>query len=307
MPLWRRLRRRFYWLLIWKLLLLAWVLPLAWGRGLCTGLARLALRLRPRERLVALGNLARAFPEMAVSEREALLREAVDHLGRNLFHTLATPRLLQRAQTVIEEIPVGADNKSIDDWLKELAAEGRGVFVLTGHIGCWELAGAWIARNLAARQEGPFGVVTGTIHNPAVDRLIQERRQSLGLKVLPREDGVRPLIRFLKAGGVVAVLQDQRTRVRNLEVPFFGVPTPTPAAMAVLALKYDIPVLPVVGVWDEARRVQVMHHLPPIRPADFAADDQVGFLTSCNAALEKFIRRNPEQWVWFHQRWNPER
>jgi len=301
----RRLRRRFYWLLSWMLLQLAAVVPLSWGRGLCTGLARVAYRVRPRERMVARDNLARAFPEIPAAARHDILRRAVDHLGRNLFQTLAAPRLLNRPGAVIEEIPLAADNKSIADRIVELAAAGRGVFVLTGHIGCWELAGAWVAQVLAAHDLGALGVVTGTIHNPPVDRLVQQRRLALGMRVLPRTAGAGPLIRFLKAGGVVAVLQDQHTRVRNLDVPFFGSLAPTPAALAALALKYGIPVLPVVGVWDEQRQVQVMHHLAPIRPEEFAAGEQVKFLTSCNAALEEFIRRNPEQWVWFHQRWKP--
>ena len=281
-------------------------MPLGWGRGLCSGLAQLALRLRRRERELAVANLAKALPEMTPQERTRLLHSATKHLGRNLFHTLAAPRMLATSGAVIEENPLAADNKTIAQWLVELGAEGRGVFVLTGHIGCWELAGGWIAQTLAAHDLGPAAAITGTIHNPPVDRLIQDRRRSLGFQVLPREQGAGPLIRLLKAGGFVAVLQDQRTRVRNIDVPFFGIPAPTPTGMAALALKYGVPVLPVAGVWDEAQKALVMRHLPPIRPEEFAPDDQLGFLTKCNGALEEFIRRNPEQWVWFHRRWNPE-
>ncbi len=307
LPLWRRLRRRFYWLLVWCLLRLAEVLPLAWGRHLCTALARLAFRLRRKERVLAAENLARALPEETPAARREILTRAVDHLGPNLVHTLAAARMLRTPGAVIEEFSSPADNKSIGDWLVELADAGRGVFVLTGHIGCWELAGGRLAQIMRERNLGTLGVITGTIHNPAVDRLIQRQRRNLGVHVLPREAGARPLVRFLKDGGVVAVLQDQNIRARNLDVPFFGLPTPTPVGMAALALRYGIPVLPVVGVWDESRRVQVMHHLPPIRPEKFASDDQFGFLKCCNSALETFIRRNPEQWVWFHRRWNPER
>lgn len=282
-------------------------MPLSWGRNLCTGLARLAFALRPKERRLATENLARAFPEQTEETRLRILRNAVDHLGPNLFHTLAAKRMLSTPGAVIEDFSRSADNKPIGEWLAELTRAGRGVFILTGHIGCWELAGGWVAATLRAQRLGPLGVVTGTIHNPPVDRLIQRQRQRLGLQVLPREQGAGPLIRFLKGGGVVAVLPDQRTSVRNLDVPFFGHPAPTPVGLAALSLKYGVPVLPVVGVWDAERQVQVMHHLPPIRPEEFESDDQFGFLTSCNAALEKLIRRNPEQWVWFHQRWNPER
>lgn len=285
---------------------MAGIVPLSWGRAWCVGLARLALRMRPVERDIARANIALAFPELSPSAREKLLGNTATGLGRNLWQTLAAPRLLRDPRAIVEESPPGADNLSIGEQLESLAAAGRGVFVLTGHIGCWELAGGWVAGTLAARGLGPLGVVTGTIHNPPVDRLLQERRRQLGLHVLAREAGAGPLLRFLRQGGVVAVLQDQYTSVRNLPVPFFGRPAPTPVGLAALALRYDIPVLPIVGVWDEANRRQVMHQLPPIRPADFVPQDQLGFLIRCNEALELFIRRNPAQWVWFHQRWNPE-
>jgi lauroyl/myristoyl acyltransferase len=234
-------------LLALTLLRLAEILPLDWGRGLCTGLARLAYRVRPSDRRLALENLARAFPQASVADRQFILRSAVDHLGINLFHTLAASRMLERPGAVIEETRPGADNISIGKQLAGLAARDRGVFVLTGHIGCWELAGGWLAQTIAARSLGKLGVVTGTIHNPPVDRLIQRRRRDLGVEVLPREAGAGPLIRYLKSGGVVAVLQDQRISVRNMDVPFFGTEAPTAVGLASLALKYSIPILPSHG------------------------------------------------------------
>lgn len=288
------------------MLRLAQVVPLRVGRAAGSGLARLAWHLRPAERRLATANLARALPELGVDERQGILRDAKVYLGRNLFHTLAAPRLVRNSQAVIEDVSVGADNQSIGAWLSELAAPGRGVLIVTGHLGCWELAGAWVARILAERGLGRLGVVTGTIHNPAVNRLLQRHRRALGLQVLPRESGAAPLVRFLKQGGVVAVLPDQQTRSRNLDVPFFGLPAPTPVGVAALALKYGISVLPVAGVWDEERRAQIMRCQPPLRPKEFAPNDQRGFLTQVNLALEIFIRRNPEQWVWFHRRWKPE-
>ncbi len=82
---------------------------------------------------------------------------------------MAAPRLVQCPQAVIEDVPAGADNQSIGAWLSELAAAGRGVIVLSGHIGCWELAGGWVARTLAERGLGRLGVGTDSpgLHNPA--------------------------------------------------------------------------------------------------------------------------------------------
>lgn len=296
---WRRARRRFYWLLTVVFLRMADRLPIETGRLLGARLARLATGFRPRERRVAIANLDRVFPELDADRRKRLLAEAVTALGYNLFDTLAAGRLLATDGQVREE------NPGVGEALSEMAAQGRGVFILTGHFGCWELLGGYLARELKRRGFDGLGVVTGTVHNPAVDKLLQDRRRSLGMIVLPREQGAAPLLRYLRDGGVVAVLQDQHTRVQNLEVPFFGVPAPTPVGLARLALRHDIPVLPVAIARNPIDGRHVVIRRPPLefkRTGDHD-DDIQGFLESCNRELEYFIRRNPAEWVWFHERW----
>jgi KDO2-lipid IV(A) lauroyltransferase len=305
--LWRRIRRRFYWLLTVVMLQMADLVPVAVGRRFCAGMARLAMRLRPKDRLVAETNLARAFPELDQQKRRCLLKESTEALGLNLFDTLAAGRLLENGGSVVEESGPAAGSPRVGDVLADLAAKGRGVFILTGHLGCWELLGGWLARELRARGLDGLGVVTGTVRNPPVDRLLQGRRRGLGMTVLPREAGAGPLIRYLKSGGIVAVLQDQNTLVQNLDIPFFGEPAPTPAGLARLALRYGIPVLPVAIARDGPNNRHLVVHRPPLvfKEAGRADEDVESFLTLCNNELEYFIRRNPAEWVWFHRRWKP--
>lgn len=231
--------------------------------------------------------------------------ESVEALGLNLFDTLAAGRLLAKGDSVVEESGPIAGKPPVLDVLADLAAAGRGVFILTGHLGCWELLGGWLARELRARGLDGLGVVTGTIRNPPVDRLLQGRRRALGMTVLPREAGAGPLIRYLRSGGIVAVLQDQNTRVQNLEIPFFGEPAPTPAGLARLVMRYGIPVLPVAIARDRRTNRHLVIHRPPLvfKGTGNIDDDVEDFLTLCNAQLEYFIRRNPAEWVWFHHRW----
>lgn len=297
----RRARRRFYWLLALGLLRLADWVPVSVGRDLCASVARLGLMTRAKDREIAYANLSRAFPDLDVSGRKRLLGEATVALGHNLFDTLAARRILEDGCFVREE----AGSESVVEVLAHLASAGRGVFILTGHLGCWELLGGWLANELSARGMNSLGVVTGTIHNPSVDRLLQDRRRGLGMTVLPREKGAAPLLRFLRSGGVVAVLQDQNTSVRNLDIPFFGEPAPTPEGLARLALRYGIPVLPVAIYREPGKPGHVVSQLPVLQYKGTAmGDNQVEeFLTLCNEQLEIFIRRNPAQWVWFHRRW----
>ncbi len=278
-------------------------MPLKTGRWAGRNLARLGAALRPLDCRRAEANLALAFPEKDDISRHKIFRDSIIALGENFYDTLATPGLLNRDQFIGEEMVQGT--AALADELQELARGGQGVLILTGHLGCWELLGGWLSRCVAQAGLGQLAVVTGSIHNAPVDRLIQQRRQDLGMKVLPREKGAAPLLRHLQAGGVAAVLLDQNTRVENLPIPFFGQDAPTPMGFARIALRYGIPILPVVlakrGTGHQVRRSEA--RVCPERQQDH--DEALReLLLWCNQKLESFIRRNPTEWVWFHQRWS---
>jgi Kdo2-lipid IVA lauroyltransferase/acyltransferase len=240
---------------------------------------------------------------MDTSERKRIFQDSIVALGENFYDTLAAPELLQNNSLITEEVVQGQG--SLADVLQELGQGGQGVLILTGHLGCWELLGGWLTECVAAAGLGQLAVVTGSIHNAPVDRLIQKRRQKLGMKILPRDQGAAPLLRHLRSGGVVAVLLDQNTRVENLPIPFFGQEAPTPVGFARIALRYGIPIVPVVlaksGSGHQVRRAAAQ---VPEAVGQDSEEALKELLLWCNQKLENFIRRNPIEWVWFHQRWS---
>lgn len=303
-PLWRRARRRAYWMLLAGLLAAADRMPLVWVLAICRVLAALAWQVRPREVALARRNLAAAFPERDAADIENLARESARAAGRNLFTALAAGRVLEK-EIIRERGPRDDEDRTLTQVVGQLQQRGRGVFFLTGHIGSWEMLGAHAAGMFAAAGLGRLGVVTGTLHNPPVNRLVQQRREKLGMKVLPREEGLRPVLRHLASEGLVAFLLDQNTHTRNRAVPFFGRPAPTPEAMALVALQKGIPVVPLALI-PMGNRFEV-HWLNPLEPAGPPDEPDLrlleDYLARCNRALETLIARNPAQWVWFHDRW----
>ncbi len=296
----RRLRRRFYLALTRGVLAAAGRLPAGAGRSLCRGLAALAWRIRPRERARARQNLARAFPQLAPPARDRLLRASAAALGETLFATLTADRMAAAGfPGVVAPTDLAGDDAAAA--CRRALAPGRGAILLTGHIGCWELLGAWLAARL-----GGLAVVTGTVHNPAVDALVQDRRRALGMEPLPRKAGIRPVLRQLAQGRMVGVLLDQNTRAASVPAPFFGHPAPTPIVVAKLALRRGLAVVPAAMVRRDD--CWVVEHLPALLPESAAdprrAEDVVAFTARCNEALQTLIVRNPEQWVWFHRRWD---
>ncbi|MDY0109188.1 MAG: lysophospholipid acyltransferase family protein [Candidatus Krumholzibacteria bacterium] len=293
LPLWRRLRRWFWYQVAVTMLATVHAMPPTAGRRLCRSLAAVGLRLRRREREMARRNLTLVFPERSLAWREELLGEAAAALGENLYAALTVERQAARGFPAVVEA-AGPDGSGLVDCLRDLQQARCGVILLAAHIGCWELLGAW----LAARLDRP-AVITGTVRNPAVDHLLQARRRRLGLEPLPRDAGARPLLRALARGAVVGVLLDQNTGAANIEAPFLGHPAPTPVGPLRVAKRYDVPLVPAALVREDDR--WVVRHLAAIEPA--AAPDVAALATVCNAAIARLVRRNPAQWVWFHDRW----
>ncbi len=292
LPWWRRLRRRVYHLLAVLVLGTVRRLPAAWGRALCRGAATLAWRVRPRERELARRNVAHVFPHWSPGRQRRLLREARTSLADNLHVALTLPARVRRGLPEVEGEAALAR-------LRELLARGRGVVILTGHFSCWELLGAWLARRL-----GRLTVVTGTIHNPPVDRLVNGWRREAGLTTVPRGEGLAPLLAALRRGEAVALLPDQALAAPSAMVPFCGRPAPTVTGPARLALAAGAPLLPMaLAKRDGVAGLYEVVALPPLEPRGDGPDDVLELTGRINAALSTLLLRNPAEWVWFHDRW----
>ncbi len=284
--------------------------PPAVGRLLGRRLGRCALALRRREKARGLANLAAAYPELEPQAREKLLTESAVMLGGNFFDMIAARKLARDegrfGYAAGEEKRYGG----LAGQMGRLLDQGRGLILLTCHLGSWELLGVRVARELERLGRGPLAVVTGTVHNEPVDRLLQARRRAAGLLPVPRRDGLRPLLEHLRQGGAAAFLLDQKLADGDPVATFFGRPAPTPDGMAKLAVRMGVPVLPVAMAWDAASGRHLIHRLPVLNAGPAVADAEpagrereLALQQECQSALEALIRRNPEQWVWFHDRW----
>ncbi len=294
LPLWRRLRRHFWYVAARAASVLVGSLPAAPGRRLCRELAWLAYRYRRQERELARANLELVFPERPAAWRERLLHGCARALGENLHAALTLERQAARGfpDVAEEPAPAGQDLAAV---LRSLQARGRGALLITAHLGCWELLGAW----LAARLDRP-AVVTTTVRNPAVDRLLQDRRRAVGLDPLPREAGIRPVLRALARGAIVGVLVDQNVRAPGSDLAFLGRPAPTALGPFRLAARRGVPLVPAVVVRVQGR--WLVRHAAPIWPRP--GQEAAALAVRCNEVLSRWIVSHPEQWVWYHDRWN---
>ncbi len=184
-------------------------------------------------------------------------------------------------------------------FLEEALGKGRGAICITAHYGAWEL----IPRAVVLLGHRT-GVVGRRLSGSAADTRLGRLRSMHDVTVLDRASGARPLLGLLRTNAAVGILIDQDTTAVESEfVDFFGLPALTPTGPARMAVRFGIPVVPLHLV----RRTDGSHLLvieEALDPGAFTGDDGHVRLTShLNAIIEGWIRADPSQWIWFHERW----
>jgi len=288
------MRQRLEFGLVWLLVRSLGLLPRGVARQLGGAIGWLAYTAIPRLRRVGLKNLALAFPEKPESERETILREMYRYLGWQLAEFCQMPGYTrERANRLIRD-------QGLENYLAA-RQRGKGVLVLTGHLGAWELSSFY--HSLAGY---PMGMIIRTLDNPWVNRLVNDIRTQHGNRVLPKDDFARGLIAAMRAGETVGVLMDTNmTPPQGVFVDFFGHSACTASGVARVALRTGAAVLPGFMVWEPAEKKYVLHFLPELQLVDTgdAERDATTNTQTFTSALENVIRKYPEQWLWVHRRW----
>lgn len=282
--------------------------PPAVALWLADGIAWLLYRLVPSRRRVALENLAAAYPDLNPGGADALVRGMYRHFVRAVVEALLLGRKLHLTnwRSFLTLYPATG-------LPRVMLAPDRAALLVTGHFGNWEMLGF---------ATGAMGfksyAIARVLDNPHLERYTRRLRQSSGQTLIAKKDDFDRLTGVLKAGAKVGTLADQDAGPRGVFVDFFGRPASTHKAVALMAVEFDA-VLVVLGV---PRVDRALHPAAPpapglesvfyavevedvIDPRDYAASpDAVRAITQrYTSALERVIRRHPEQYFWLHRRW----
>lgn len=279
---------------VWALAKLLGLPPRPVARTLGAGIGCLAFYATPRLRRTGLRNLEIAFPEMAIGERERILRGLYRNLGWHLVEFCRMPRLSQeKARDFLRY-------DGLEHYLRA-RDEGKGVLILTAHLGAWELSSFY-----HSLMGYPMTVVARTLDNVYVDRFVNRIRQLHGNRVINKDDFARGLLAAMSRGETVGILMDTNmTPPQGVFVDFFGRLAATGSGVARIALKTGARVLPGFLLWDGNSRGYVLRFGPPISlpsTGDYETDSVAG-TAILTRVLEDWIRRYPDQWLWVHRRW----
>ncbi len=241
----------------------------------------------------ATDNLSRAFPDLAPAEIGQLVEKTFAHLGCSAVEMLRIDKF--RGKQDLDKY----FSFSGLEHLRQAYALNRGVFLLSGHVGFWEV-GTFFMPQLGF----PVDFVAKRMKNPYVDRYFTKLREAGGGSLIESRHGARKIVRALSRNRGVAVLLDQHIKPsEGVEVNFFNRPAFTTPIIAQIAIKQGIPVVPVFvyRTADHHYRVEVQPILKlggevstkAIRAASQLFTDKI----------EEAVRREVSQWFWVHRRW----
>lgn len=238
-------------------------------------------------------QIAAAFPELNHDAVVDLARESYRHLGRAFIETALLDALGRQGVLDLVELVQGWEI------VEDVMAKGRGAVMVTGHIGNWELAGAYVAARGI-----PLDAIVRGMANPLFDTYVNKARDAVGMTVVHDQEAVRRTPRSLRAGRAVAFVADQGVLgLASTYVPFFGRPAKTPRGAAVFALRFEVPVIFVVALRQPNGRFRVVVERIEARRTGNMDRDVDAIVASFTQHLEKWVRAAPAQYFWQHRRW----
>ncbi len=249
-----------------------------------------------RRRARCAASIQRSFPEMTSDEVQELTRQSMRHLLQ-LFvvEVIFTPRLITPS-TWPKFVQLGNLKRAI-----EILVDDRPAIFITGHCGNFELLGFTLAS-----VGFPLNALARPLDLPRINDWLVDIRQRHGMNIITKFGAVDVLPNLIEQGERIAFIADQNAGDKGLFVPFFGRLASAYKSIALLAMRYDVPII----CGHAYRRVKdrfqyTIQANEVIEPEDWANQpDPLYYITArYTLAIENMVREAPEQYFWVHRRW----
>jgi KDO2-lipid IV(A) lauroyltransferase len=267
-------------------------LPEAVAHALFRFLADLAFITVGIHRRRAMDHLRIAFPGISRARARLIVKRMMRNLARNAVEFIRFP--LMSKEWLLANVTI--EPREIID---RLARSGQGAIALSAHLGNWELLGA------ASTAMGyPTSIVGRRMYYYKFDELLHGTRRAAGVRVVDRDDP-KEILRTLRSGHFLGIMGDvDAVKVGSVYVDFFGRLALTPVGPVALALRTGVPLVPAFIVRNArgGHAILVEEPVRLIRTGNMQKDVLVNTMRATKI-IERVIRRYPDQWTWFHRRW----
>ncbi len=262
------------------------------SRDLARWLGNIAYdRLKIRRTLVE-QNLGMVFPEKTDSEIQEIARNVYQNQILNVIELLRIPLIKSRAdaQELVEIRPGCFFEKTRD--------RNQGAVLVSAHLGSWEVLALCTGLLLT-----PVHVIAKPLKNSYFDVHLNRWRTMHGNKIIYKDNALREGLKILRQGGVIGILGDQSNRKGTHLTQFLGRESTIFLGPAFLALKAGVPVfIETCKRLDNGKyRLEIIEI--PTDDLKYSKDDIKRLTVRYTRALEDFIRKHPEEWLWLHDRW----
>ncbi len=254
-------------------------------------LAFLAFRVfRLRRKLVT--ESLQEHLNLALPEAEKLAEKTYCHFLLNAFE-MAGLKYLSKDQLQNKVRVEGIEH------LNTGLAKKKGVIIVSGHFGLWELVPSWLTMN-----GYNMTVVVRRQSNPYVDKWFENMRQQHGAQTTDSGFGIREILKALRRGHLLGLMADQDNGKQGIFVPFFNSWASAPTGPAQISLKTGAPIV-TLAMFPNFSGKHLIKIFPPLMPEDFADDvaGQQELTVRYTKTLETIIRSQPHNWFWLHRRW----
>jgi KDO2-lipid IV(A) lauroyltransferase len=234
-----------------------------------------------------------AFPDFSEARVREVARESYRGLGRTAMEMIYLSRAGREAVLEAFVEPEGWE-------LVEAAVkDGRGVIIISAHLGNWELCAAY----MAARGI-PLDAIGMHMANPLTDGFVKRTRERFGMRQIFDDQAVRATPRALKEGRAVGFMSDQGAKgLASTFVDFFGRPAKTPRGAAVFGMRSRLPMIFVTAIRQPDLRYKFYAAPVPLADTGDKERDIDATVQNYTKVIEDFVRRYPEQYFWQHRRW----
>lgn len=249
-------------------------------------------------------NIKRAFPDYSEHEIENLIARNYRHYGQLFYEFLHSFAVSSFRRFLEREVDVEGE-----EYLRAALAKGKGIFVMTAHIGNWELLPAHGSHVL----DVPITMVTKKLKPEWLHEVVEDTRKEIGTGMAFEPQTMKLVMKALRRKEVVGFAIDQFAGAPvGARVPFFGTPVGSHTALATLALRTDAPVVPGLAVRKPNGRYLVRFEpaLETVRITEkspgyaSAQEEEVIRNTAAYTKwVEERVREFPDQWLWIHRRW----
>lgn len=279
------------WKLIEGLQKILRALPYSWSVRAGAGLGRVLSALSRRKVDEAERRCVKAL-QIGVTEARRIVRASYANLGRSVAEFVSMDKQRYRLTELVRFHG--------EEYLKEALARGRGVLLISAHLGNWEIGAAAVAS-----RGYPMNAIGTEQRDDRITNLIIQKRAECEITTVGKGFDLKAAIRCLKKGEALAILIDQDVRDKGVVVPFLGLSASTPYGPAKIAARLGSVILPLFMV----RRGASVHHdlyiLPSPWKKGYPEEDESmeRAMTRLNDEISRFIRKYPEQWMWLYPRW----